>query len=99
MLHSYGSGRPAPILTGPGAGMAHMRRLPHIKARVERLHQLTTNLRKEVMAQRDAEGLARAIGMAMTATPPSLPIIIAACRQGGAWLCSPLHTEYTDDGM
>jgi hypothetical protein len=31
--------------------------LPHIKARVERLRELTVNLGKEVVAQRDAEGL------------------------------------------
>jgi hypothetical protein len=31
--------------------------LLHIKARIERLHQLTINLGKEIVAQRDAEGL------------------------------------------
>jgi hypothetical protein len=31
--------------------------LPHLKARIERLHQLALNLGKEVVAQRHAEGL------------------------------------------
>jgi hypothetical protein len=31
--------------------------LPHLKARIVRLHQLTVNLGKEVNAQRHAEGL------------------------------------------
>ena len=34
-----------------------MIQLPAIKARIDRLHELTVNLGKEVVAQRDAEGL------------------------------------------
>jgi hypothetical protein len=34
-----------------------MIQLPHIKARVVRLHQLTVNVGKEIVDQRHAEGL------------------------------------------
>lgn len=34
-----------------------MIQLPHIKARIDRLQELTVNIGKEVVAQRDAEGL------------------------------------------
>jgi hypothetical protein len=44
-------------LSGIPAGKGSMIGLPQIKARTERLHELTINLGKEVVAQRHAEGL------------------------------------------